>query len=68
VGIAPLLTTDQVTLLKSDNVVHDGALTLREFGIVPDSVEGVIPSYLWRFRPKGQYQESASERVTGSPS
>jgi len=68
VGIAPLLTTDQVTLLKSDNVVHDGALTFGEFGIVPDSVEGVIPSYLWRFRAKGQYQESASERVTGAPS
>jgi NADH dehydrogenase len=63
VGIEPLLTMDQVTLLKSDNVVSEGALTLSEFGIVPDSLEAVIPSYLWRFRAKGQYQEIASERA-----
>ncbi len=67
VGIEPLLTMDQVTLLKSDNVVSDGALTLSEFGIVPDSLEAIIPSYLWRFRAKGQYQEIANERVAGTP-
>jgi NADH dehydrogenase len=63
VGIEPLLTTDHVTMLKSDNVVHDGALTLGDLGIVPDALEAVVPSYLWRFRPKGQYQEIASERA-----
>jgi NADH dehydrogenase len=68
VGIEPLLTTDQVTLLKSDNVVSEGALTLGDLGIVPDALEAVIPSYLWRFRTKGQYQEIASERIAGTPS
>jgi NADH dehydrogenase len=63
IGIEPLLTMDQVTLLKSDNVVSEGALTLKELGIAPDSLEAVIPSYLWRFRAKGQYQEIASERA-----
>jgi NADH dehydrogenase len=57
IGIEPLLTTDQVTLLKSDNIVHDGVLTLGDLGIAPDALEAVVPSYLWRFRPKGQYQE-----------
>jgi NADH dehydrogenase len=57
--IAPLLTVDQVRLLKSDNVVHEGALTLADLGIVPDAVEAIVPSYLWRFRAKGQFQEIA---------
>jgi hypothetical protein len=30
-------------------------------------LEAVIPSYLWRFRPKGQYENSAAERVAGAP-
>jgi NADH dehydrogenase len=57
--VAPLLTVDQVRLLETDNVVHAGALTLADLGIAPDAVEAVVPSYLWRFRPKGQYQEIA---------
>jgi uncharacterized protein YbjT (DUF2867 family) len=62
--IDPLLTMDQVTLLKSDNVVSSGALTLRDLGIVPDAMEAILPSYLWRFRAKGQFQEVASERAS----
>lgn len=52
----PMLTPDQVKLLKSDNVVTAGALTLADLGIVPDSIEAVVPSYLWRFRRRGQYE------------
>jgi len=54
--IDPLLTMDQVTLLKSDNVVSAGAAGLSDLGIVPDSLEAVLPSYLWRFRAKGQFE------------
>jgi NADH dehydrogenase len=54
------LTPDQVELLRADNVVSDGAkaagLTLEGLGITPDSLEAVAPSYLWRFRPAGQFQ------------
>ena len=51
----PPLTPDQVKLLKSDNVVADGANTLADLGITPNSVEAEIPAYLWRYRAKGQY-------------
>ncbi|MDE2135411.1 MAG: complex I NDUFA9 subunit family protein [Alphaproteobacteria bacterium] len=57
--IAPLLTVDQVRLLKSDNVVRDGALTFADLGIAPDAMEAVVPGYLWRFRAKGQFHEIA---------
>jgi uncharacterized protein YbjT (DUF2867 family) len=57
--LKPLLTMDQVRLLKSDNVVHDGARTLADLGITPAAVEAVVPSYLWRFHPKGEFRKTA---------
>jgi uncharacterized protein YbjT (DUF2867 family) len=64
----PPITPDQVKLLKSDNVMTKGALGLGDLGIEPDSVEAVVPTYLWRFRPQGQFQPAISERAapTGS--
>jgi uncharacterized protein YbjT (DUF2867 family) len=52
----PLLTLDQVKLLQQDNVVSDGALTLRDLGIVPTAAEAILPSYLWRFRREGEFE------------
>jgi uncharacterized protein YbjT (DUF2867 family) len=53
------LTPDQVELLKTDNVVSDAAkaagLTLEGLGIAPESMEAILPSYLWRFRKAGQF-------------
>jgi uncharacterized protein YbjT (DUF2867 family) len=63
----PLLTMDQVRLLKYDTVVSPGALGFADLGIQPDALEAVVPAYLWRFRPKGQFEEAVRERVTGSP-
>ena len=57
----PLLTMDQVRLLKTDNVVSSTAPGLTDLGITATSVEAVVPSYLWRFHPKGEYA-SAQER------
>ena len=50
-----LITRDQVRNLKSDNVVSPGARTLADLGITPTAVGAVLPEYLWRYRPAGQY-------------
>ena len=57
----PLLTVDQVKLLRHDNVVAPGALGLADLGIVPTTVEAEVPAYLWRYRPKGQYADLAKD-------
>ncbi len=49
------ITRDQVRNLRRDNVVSDGARGFAELGIEPVAMESVLPDYLWRFRPSGQY-------------
>jgi uncharacterized protein YbjT (DUF2867 family) len=56
----PPLTPDQVELLKRDNVVSPGALTLSSLGIAPNAVEAIVPTYLDRFRRGGWYRGQAS--------
>ena len=52
----PILTLDQVRMLERDNVVSEGALGLRDLGIVPEAAEAILPSYLWRFRKHGEFE------------
>jgi NADH dehydrogenase len=55
--IEPPLTGDQVTLLKRDNIVSGETPTIADLGVTQlESVESITPSYLWRFRPYGQFQ------------
>ena len=57
---APPITGDQVELLKADNVVSEGALTLADLGVDElETVEAIVPSYLYRFRPYGQYHQKS---------
>jgi NADH dehydrogenase len=53
--IAPPLTRDQVAMLRSDNVAASGAPGLKALGVQPTALEGVLPTYLWRFRKNGQF-------------
>lgn len=56
------ITRDQVASLRSHNVVGVGARGFDALDITPTAMESVLPDYLWRFRPGGQYatlQESA---------
>ena len=55
IGLAPVLTADQVESLREDNVVTEGAAGFAELGITPRSVEAIAPSYLYRYRKGGQY-------------
>ena len=55
----PLLTRDQVELLRRDNIVSEDAKregrTLTGLGIEPVAVAANVPTYLWRFRKAGQF-------------
>lgn len=53
----PLLTVDQVRLLERDNVVSEGAKTMADLGISAAAPEGLIESYLYAYRPQGQYTQ-----------
>jgi len=54
----PLLTRDQVRLMRHDNVVSQGALDLSALGIAPTAVEAVLPSYMDIYRRGGRYRHS----------
>ncbi len=62
-GLFPKLlrmTGDQVELLRHDNVVSETAVqegrTLQGLGVTPQSIEAIVPTYLYRYRKTGQYQ------------
>ena len=62
-GVAPLpVTRDQVASLRTPNVVSGRFPGFEALGIAPAAMDSVLPDYLWRFRPSGQYaaiQDSA---------
>lgn len=49
------VTADQVKNLAVDNVVSADAKGFDDLGITPAALEAILPDYLWRFRPSGQY-------------
>ncbi|HUG61551.1 MAG TPA: complex I NDUFA9 subunit family protein, partial [Methylomirabilota bacterium] len=55
----PLITVDQIRQLQVDNVVSEAAVaegrTFGGVGIQPTSLEAILPSYLYRFRARGQF-------------
>ena len=57
----PPLTQDQVTLLKSDNVLTGANPGLEALGIEPTAVEVIVPTYLWRHRPGGRFADRRAE-------
>lgn len=68
-GLMPdeiVLTRDQLKMLASDNVVSEAAIaegrTLEGLGIRPTSAEAIVPSYLKRFRKRGQFEEPRDPR------
>lgn len=50
-----MITRDQVRNLARDNVVRGEDKGFDDLGIEPTTLASVLPEYLWRFRPSGQY-------------
>jgi NADH dehydrogenase len=65
--MAPVLTADQVELLKTDNVPAPRMPGLKQLGVTePVAVEGILQTYLYRYRKGGQFADGGAELVTGS--
>ncbi len=60
----PPLTVDQVDMLKEHNIVSKEAMadgrTLHGLGIEPHTMAAILPLYLERFRPQGQFTRDRS--------
>ncbi|MET3559533.1 NADH dehydrogenase [Bartonella japonica] len=65
IGKLPLVptfvTSNQIRFLQVDNVVSQEAIknryTLEGVGITPRAMAAILPNYLWRFRPQGQFSK-----------
>ncbi len=55
--VKPPLTSDQVELLRSDNVANVALPGLLALGIVPTAVQAIVPTYLHRYRRGGQFAD-----------
>jgi len=53
----PLLTVDQVELMKYDSIVNNKYSTLKNLKINPKTINEVLPSYIWRHRQEGQFSK-----------
>ncbi|MEM9600144.1 MAG: complex I NDUFA9 subunit family protein [Pseudomonadota bacterium] len=58
--VAPFLTRDQVDNLKVDNIASGDHPGFAALGIMPDTIEAIVPDYLERFRKYGQFHETRS--------
>ena len=56
-GLPAPITSDQLELLKRDNVADPALPGLKELGVEPTALEAVLPTYLWRFRSGGQFAQ-----------
>lgn len=56
--VKPFLTRDQVTSLKTDNVVSGDTKTFADLNIDLETIESIVPPYLARYRKYGQFHEA----------
>ena len=63
VFINPPITSDQVLLLKADNVVSGAYPGLAELGITATTLETVLSTYLYRYRKGGQYADQEDREL-----
>ena len=51
----PILTPDQVELLKYNNIISGDYPTLKALGISATPIQSILPKYIYRFRAGGQF-------------
>ena len=51
----PILTPDQVEMLKYNNIIYGEHLTLKDLGIGATTIQSILPKYIYRFRDGGQF-------------
>ena len=51
----PLLTPDQVELLKHNSITSGDYPVLKDLGITGTSIKTILPKYIYRFRSGGQF-------------
>ncbi len=51
----PLLTPDQVEMLKHNNIVSGDYPTLKDLGVSGTPIHNILPKYIYRFRTGGQF-------------
>ena len=51
----PLLTPDQVEILKYNNIVSGDYPILKDLGITGTAIQRILPKYIYRFRTGGQF-------------
>jgi len=61
--VAPPITSDQVILLKADNVTSGAYPGLADLGIAATTLEAVLPTYLYRYRKGGQYADQEDREL-----
>ena len=51
----PILTTDQVELLKYDNIPSGQYPNMKDLGVKGETINSILPQYIYRFRTYGQF-------------
>ncbi len=53
--VKPFLTRDQVILLRKDNCVDPDYPGLQDLGVLVQSLESILPTYMQRYRSQGEF-------------
>ena len=51
----PILTADQIELLKQNNIISGKFPLLKDLGISGTPIQSILPKYIYRFREGGQF-------------
>ena len=52
-----LITRDNIKQLEKNNIVTESMPGFKELGVSPRAMDSILPNYLNRYRPKGQFSD-----------